>query len=101
MLSVTNSRLTQRLDSTEIQRVESLMQTPFHLLSIRDREYRVTLGAQRSKEALSSVPFYANRAHKAAQENREWEYWSDLWRSGVNFLHPAKVSSTAGMLEAA
>jgi hypothetical protein len=85
--------LTYQLEPSEIQKVESLMTTPFNLLPTnQDRRDREMLGAQRTKEALSSVPFYATRAAKAALEGREWEYWVGFWRMGVNFLHPAKAS---------
>jgi hypothetical protein len=82
---------TYQLEPSEIQRVESLMTVPFHLLpSNQDRRDRETLGTQRLKETLCSVPFYANRAAKAEMVGQEWEYWKGLWRSGVNSLYPAK-----------
>ncbi len=93
--------LTYQLEPLEIQRVESLMTIPYDKLSQQDADLRAVLGLQRTKEALSSVPWYAKKAQKAAAEGKEPEYWLSLWLSGVNFLHPAKVSSTAGMLEAA
>jgi len=96
MLYGTRSPLTHKMEPSEIQKVESLMTVPFNLLPTnQDRRDREMLGAQRTKEALSSVPFYANRAKKAALEGREWEYWVGFWRMGVNFLHPARASSTA------
>ncbi len=95
MQAETRSPLTQPLEPSEILRVEQLMTKEFHLLpTSQDRRDRERLGAQRSKETLSSIPFYANRAARAAQEGKEWDYWRGLWRSHVNMIHPPKDSST-------
>lgn len=53
------------------------------------------MGSQRSKEALSCVPWFAKKAAKAALEGKEPEYWLSLWLSGVNSLRPANASFTA------
>ena len=95
MLERTFLPLTYQLEPSEIQRVESLMMVPYDQLSNEDADLRAVLGSQRTKEALSSVPWYAKKAAKAALEGKEMEYWLSLWMSGVNFLHPAKASSTA------
>jgi hypothetical protein len=95
MIMETHSPLTQNLEPSEIQRVQQLMTTPYHLLPISDKHMRAMLGAQRSKEALSSNPWYGKKAQKAAREGKEWEYWRGLWMSGVNTMHPPKASSTA------
>lgn len=70
------------------------MTVPYNLLSMADKNMRATLGSQRTKEALSSVPWYAKKAQKSALDGKEMEYWLSLWMSGVNSLHPAKASST-------
>lgn len=76
------------------------MTVPFHLLpSDQDQRDREMLGSQRLKETLCSMPFYGNRAAKAAKEGKEMDYWVGLWRSGVNSLYPAKASSTAEAME--
>lgn len=86
--------LTYSLTLSEAQRVESLMTVPYDRLSNEDADLRAVLGSQRTKEALSCVPWYAKKAQKAALEGKEPEYWLSLWMSGVNSLHPAKESST-------
>jgi hypothetical protein len=47
-------------------------------LPLKEVERRA-LGAERLREALSSTPFYANRAAK------DPDYWHTLYESGVNF----------------
>ncbi|MDP2367006.1 hypothetical protein [Rhodoferax sp.] len=82
-------------DAVTVARVESLMDVPYDKLEFDDAMHRQVLGVHRSKETLSSIPFYANRAAKAAADDKEWEYWRSLWSSGVNTMHPPKESSTA------
>jgi len=101
MLFQTQLSLTQKLEPSEIQRVESLMTVPFNRLSNQDAAMRAVLGSQRTKEALSSVPWYAKKAAKAELEGKEPEYWLSFWMSGVNSLWPAKASSTAKATEQA
>ena len=50
--------------------------------------------AVRLKEALSSVPFYAKRAAKAAAAGDEMDYWRDLQMSEATLERPSKGSST-------
>ena len=83
------------LGDSLIQRVMSLMGTPYHLLSEEQASERRELGGRRCKEALSSTPWYAKKASKAAQEGREPDYWEDLWQHHCNMVHPPVKSSTA------
>lgn len=76
-----------------IARVESLMNVPFHLLAAKDQNERRELGAARSRETLSCVPFYAKKA--GTHPTGEAEYWRNCWMSHVNMVHPAVETSTA------
>ena len=93
MLAATRLPSNLRMGPDEIQRVESLMSVEYHKLSSWDQDARELLGAIRCKEALSCVPFYANRAAKTAVEmGDEMIYWQSLWSGHVNMIHPAKKS---------
>jgi hypothetical protein len=84
----------QALGDSLIQRVMGLIETPYHLLSEAQAVERLELGARRCKETLSSTPWYAKKAAKAALEGREPEYWEDLWQHHCNMVHPSVKSST-------
>jgi hypothetical protein len=94
MLVATRLPSTLKMGPTEIHRVESLMKVEFHKLPKADRDARALLGALRCKEALSCVPFYANRAAKTpVDQGGEMAYWQSLWRGHVNMIHPSKTPS--------
>ena len=87
----------QALGDSLIQRVMSLMDVPFHLLSEEQASERRELGARRCKEVQSSSPWFANKAAKAALEGQEPEYWKDLWQHHCNMVHPQTASSIAAL----
>lgn len=64
------------------------MHVPFNELADKDQDEREMLASRRLREALSCMPFYGNRAAKAALAGDEMEYWIDFWYSQVNTLHP-------------
>ena len=92
MPKATPSFSSQELGDSLIARVQSLMQVPFNELSKIDKSERRELGWRRCRETLSCVPFYRNRAqnHPRGEEN----YWTSLWMSHVNMVHPPVESST-------
>jgi hypothetical protein len=54
---------------------------------------RVELAAQRLREHLCCVPFYAKRAEKARLAGDEMAYWRSLQHLQLNILLPPKESS--------
>lgn len=50
--------------------------------------------AERLREALCSVPFYAKRAEQARLAGDEMAYWIDLQGSEATLVRPPKASST-------
>lgn len=92
MPTATPSLSSQTQGDSLIARVESLMQTPFDMLSKTDREERYELGWRRLRETLSCVPCY----QKAAQThpNGETCYWRDFWMSQVNLVYPSPSTAT-------
>ncbi|MCY1176761.1 hypothetical protein D9M73_170440 [compost metagenome] len=84
----------QALGDSLIQRVMSLIETPFDKLAESEAAERRELGARRCKETLSSTPWYAKKAAQAAAEGREPDYWKDLWQQHCNLVHPPVASST-------
>lgn len=58
-------------------------------------------GAQRLREELCCVPFYAKRAAaEKARSGNEMAYWRGLHGSGATAYLPPKASSTAETAEA-
>ena len=51
--------------------------------------------AERLREALCGVPFYAKRAEKARLAGDEMAYWLDLQGSQATLVRPPTKSSTA------
>ncbi len=51
--------------------------------------------AERLREALCGVPFYAKRAEKARLAGDEMAYWLDLQGSEATLVRPPTKSSTA------
>jgi hypothetical protein len=47
-------------------------------------------GAVQERARLSSMPFYANRAKKAAEKGDDMDYWEGLFLSSINMLIPPK-----------
>lgn len=52
-------------------------------------------GALQERTRLSSMPFYANRAKRAAEKGDEMDYWEGLFLSSINMLIPPKKTLTA------
>ena len=89
------------LGASLIARVESLMHVPFNELPMSDRDERETLASRRLREALSCMPFYGNRAAKAAAAGDEMVYWIGFWYSQVNTLYPPTSFFTHETVQAA
>jgi hypothetical protein len=85
----------QALGDSLIQRVMSLMETPYDKLAESYAAEKLELGARRCREALSSTRWYARGAERAAARGQEPNYWKGLWSSHCNMVHPPVQSSTA------
>lgn len=91
---MTKSLSSQSLGDSLIQRVTSLMKTPFDELSASDARERLELGSRRLRETLSSVPWYAKQAKSYVEMGEpELAYWKNFWMSGCNTLYPPVESS--------
>jgi hypothetical protein len=60
----------------------------------RERRLARWRAAERLREALSCVPFYAKRAEKARLAGDEMAYWLDLQGSEATLRRKPKASST-------
>lgn len=85
MLAATRLPPNLTMEPADVERVMSLMGTPYHKLPKEDRDARELLGSLRCKESMSAKPFYANKAAQAAaRTGDEMTYWRNFWSSHVN-----------------